>query len=281
MPHAYTNGIVTFYEDSGDGAPVALIHGHSLDGRMWSYQVPALVEAGFRAVRHDVRGHGRTMVPPEGYSWENYARDLAELLDKVNVERPAADTLGVPATHIVGLSMGGAIALQFALDYPERVLSLTLVDSGLPGFGYSPEFAEGLARIRETAQRDGLAAFTQAWLAHPLFDGLRRKPETWALAEEMVRAFQAPEWRGLSSTPEPEQPQVTDRLGEIQARTLVVVGENDMEDFRLIAQLLSGAIPGASLHPMPGCGHTPPMEHPDRFNRLLIDFLRAPSSTPS
>lgn len=275
MPHAYTNGIVTFYEDTGDGEPVVLIHGHSLDSRMWAYQAPALVDAGFRAIRYDVRGHGRSMVPPEGYTWPDYARDLAELLDKVNVERPAAGPLGEPAAHLVGLSMGGGIALQFALEYPQRVLSLSLVDSALPGFGYSAEFAGQMEALRQVAQREGLEAFTEAWLAHPLFAGLRRRPAAWALAQEIVRGFQAPEWRGLVNTVEAdEQPDLAGRLGDVGVRTLVVAGENDVDDFRLIAEILAAAIPGARLEVIPGCGHVPPMEDPDAFNRVLIGFLR-------
>lgn len=278
MPHTYTNDIVTFYEDAGEGEPVVLIHGHSLDGRMWGYQVPALVEAGFRVVRHDVRGHGRTMVPPEGYTWENYATDLAELLDHLNVERPAAQSLDVPAAHIVGLSMGGGIALQFALDYPERVLSLTLVDSALPGFGYSDAIGNTIQALREAVEAEGVwPAFQRLWLTHPLFDGVRAKPEAYALIEEMVRGFQAPEYvRREEEAAEPEAtpaPQIIDRLGEISARTLVVVGENDIDDFRLIAEILSATIPGARQVVLPGCGHMVPMEDPDAFNRLLVDFL--------
>ena len=199
MPHTYTNGILTFYEDAGEGEPLVLVHGHSLDGRMWAYQVPALVEAGFRAVRHDVRGHGRTTVPPEGYTWENYARDLAELLDHLNVER----------AHVVGLSMGGGIALQFALDYPEGVLSLMLADSALPGFGYSDAIGSTIQALREAVKAEGVwPAFQRLWLTHPLFDGVRAKPEAYALIEEMVRGFQAPEYVGREGqAAEPEAAQ--------------------------------------------------------------------------
>lgn len=271
MPQTYTNGIVTFYEDAGAGEPVALIHGHSLDGRMWAYQVPALVEAGFRAVRHDVRGHGRTEIPPDGYTWENYARDLAELLDHLNIER----------AHVVGLSMGGGISMQFALDYPERVLSLTLVDSALPGFGYSDAISNTIQALRDAVAAEGVwPAFQRLWLSHPLFDGVRTKPEAYALAEEMVHGFQAPEYvrRGEEST-EPETapaPQVVDRLGEIAVRTLVVVGENDVDDFRFIAEILAATIPGARQVILPGCGHMVPMEDPHAFNGLLLDFLAGP-----
>lgn len=280
MPHTYTNGIVTFYEDASPPGPgpfpaVVLIHGHSVDLRMWQYQVPALLEAGFRAVRYDVRGHGRSMAPPDGYTWENYAADLGDLLDRINVDRPAVEGLALDAVHVVGLSMGGGIALQFALDFPKRVLSLTLVDPALPGFTYSEDFSDRIQALVQAVQAEGVwPAFRDHWLNHPLFDGLRSRPEAYALLEEMVRGFQAPEYRGLPTAPEGyRQPQIAERLAEIAAPTLVVAGEDDLPDFRLIADLLAENIPGARQVLLPGCGHVPPMEDPDAFNAALIGFL--------
>src|SRR3990172_3922115 len=99
MPHLYTNGIATYFEDAAlggaSGPAVVLIHGHC-------------------------------MAPPGGYAWESYSADLRDLLDRINVEGPASESLALDAAHLVGLSMGGGIALQFALDSPARVLSLTL-----------------------------------------------------------------------------------------------------------------------------------------------------------
>jgi len=274
MPHTYTNDIVTFYEDTGDGPVVVLIHGHSLDLRMWKYQVGPLVDIGYRAVRYDVRGHGRSMVPPSGYTWDNYSLDLAELLDRLNVERPAAEELAIEKAHVVGLSMGGGIALKFALDHPERVLSLTLVDSTLPGFTYSEEFSNGIAELREAVRGEGVrAAFDRLWLAHPLFDGLRLNPERFAEAAEMVTGFQAAEYREGSETPGYVQPDLAARLAEVAARTLVVVGEGDLPDFGLIADLLEANIPSARKVVLKGCGHVSPMEDPKAFNRVLMEFL--------
>ena len=275
MPHTFTNGIVTFYEDAGEGPVVVLIHGHSLDSRMWRHPVPALVQAGFRVVRHDVRGHGRTMIPPSGYTREEYAADLRDLLDRLNVDRAASDPLAVSQAHIVGLSMGGGIALQFALDYPERVLSLTLVDSVLAGFSYS-EIPRAIGELRQAVRTEGVrAAFERVWLAHPMFDGVRRQPAEWELVHQMVSEFQAPEYVSDVSTPGYVQTSLADRLGEITAPTLVVVGENDIADFQLIAELLAANLRNARLEVMAGCHHLPPMEAPEEFNRLLVEFLIA------
>jgi len=273
MPHTYTNGIVTFYEDTGEGPVVVLIHGHSADLRMWQDQVPVLVGAGFRAVRYDVRGHGRSMVPPSGYTWEDYAADLRDLLDRLNVERPATERLAVDAVHLVGLSMGGGIALQFALDFPERVLSLTLVDSALPGFTYSEEFSREIEALVQAVRSEGpRAAFERLWLGHPFFDGVRRHPDRFARLREMVLGYQAADYReGVN--PPGYQAGVADRLPEIKTMTLVVAGENDMPDFRLIAEILAANLPNARQAVMPDCWHLPPMEHPEAFNELLLSFL--------
>jgi len=276
MPYAYTNGIVTFYEDARpegrvDVPTVMLIHGASTDLRLWDEQVPALLEAGFRVVRYDVRGHGRSLVPPSGYSFPTYAADLADLLDRLNVDRPITEALAVEQVHLVGLSMGGGIALQFALDHPRRVRSLVLVDSALPGFGYSEEFAAQVQElVRMARERGPRAALEEVWLPHPIFDGVRRLPDKFARLREMVLAHPG---QDLLAPPE-EAPPVVDRLGEIGAPALVVVGEQDLPDFQLIAQVLAANLPHARLAVVPDCGHVPPLERPEEFNRLLVSFLR-------
>jgi 3-oxoadipate enol-lactonase len=273
MPHTYTNGIVTFYEDSGEGPPVVLVHGYGADLRLWDAQVPALVGAGFRVIRHDVRGHGRSLIAPDGYTYENYSADLRDLLDRLNVERPATESLSIDAAHVVGLSMGGGVALQFALDHPQRVLSLTLVDSALPGFTYGQEAAGRIEALMEAVRTQGpLAALENVYLKHPFFDGIRRVPEQFKSVREIVLGFQAPDMREGSRPPD-YRPDLTGRLADVTAPTLVILGEHDIPDFRLIADVLAENIPRARLRIIPDCWHLPPVEKPDQFNRLLVDFL--------
>ena len=274
VPHTYTNGVVTFYEDAGDGPVVVLIHGYGADLRLWDAQVEPLREAGFRVIRYDVRGHGRSMIAPDGYTFENYAADLRDLLDRLNVERPVTQSLAVEAVHVVGLSMGGGVALQFALDYPDRVLSLTLVDSALPGFTYGDETTTHIQRLMDAVRSHGpRKAIDQVWLEHPFFDGVRRHPERWAGVREMLLDFQAPDMRD-GARPADYRPDIASHVAEIRARTLVVAGENDIADFRLIAEVLAENIPDARLTVIPDCWHLPPVEKPEEFNRLLVSFLR-------
>jgi pimeloyl-ACP methyl ester carboxylesterase len=267
MPFADTNGIQTYYETAGAASnpTIALVHGHSLDLRSWDHQVGALVDAGFRVVRHDVRGHGRSEAPPVGYTWDNYSAELAGLFDH----------LGIRTAHVAGLSMGGGVALKFALDYPGRTRSLTLVDTALPGFSYSPEFSERILALQEAVRAEGVkAAFERLWFNDPLFDHLRRFPERMREAREMCLGYSAVEYREDSHTPGYVQPDLIARLADVRVPTLVAVGEEDIPDFRLISEIAASTIPAARLQVMPGCGHLPNMEDPDSFNRILIGFLR-------
>ena len=275
MPHTYTNGIVTFYEDAGDGPIVVLIHGYGGDLRLWDAQVAPLNEAGFRVIRYDIRGHGRSMIAPDGYTYENYSADLRDLLDRLNVERPASESLSIGEAHLVGLSMGGGIALQFALDYPERVLSLTLVDSVLPGYSYADATTAHFQRFTEAVRSDGpRAAIDNVWLRHPFFDGVRRDPKQFEAVREILLDFQAPDMRD-GARPADYRPDIAERLPEIKVPTFVVLGENDIPDFRLIADLLAENIQDARQSMIEECWHLPPNEKPEAFNDLLISFLRA------
>jgi 3-oxoadipate enol-lactonase len=265
LPHVDTNGIVTLYEDAGQGPPVVLIHGHAADLRLWDLQVPALVEAGYRAIRYDLRGHGRSTAPPAGYTWQNFALDLRDLMDR----------LGVPGAHFVGLSVGGGIALQLALDFPERASSLVLVDSALPGFDYSPEYAGAIEELVAAVRAEGpWPAFERLWLKQPLFDGVRRFPERFELLQTMVLGYTAADYLDETPYPPPER-QAVDRLAELRAPTLVLVGELDIPDFQLIADVLAGNIAGARLQVIADAGHVPPLEQPEAFNRALLGWLGA------
>ncbi|MEO8457538.1 MAG: alpha/beta fold hydrolase [Chloroflexota bacterium] len=265
MADTHANGIRTNFEDVGSGPAVVFLHGHSMDQRMWRYNVPAVVEAGFRAVTYDVRGHGETEVPPSGYTWDNYAKDLAGLLDD----------LGIESAHVVACSMGGGIGLAFALAYPKRVGSLTLVDSALPGFGYDSSLGKEIAAMQAAFRSEGSEGFAREWLQHPFFDGVRKQPEVFALLREMVLAYPAREYQAdYAGEGKYKQPDMTKKLDEIAAPALVVVGEHDAPDFRLIAEILAANVNRARLEVFAGAWHLPSMEQPERFNRVLLEFLR-------
>ena len=271
MPTARTGDIQTFYEDespagAGHHAAAVLVHGHSADHRIWHYQAPALAQAGYRCVRYDVRGHGRSSVTEDGYTWEQYSADLFALLNHLQISE----------AHLAGSSMGGGIALQFAIDHPERTASLTLIDSALPGFTYSDEFTAQIEQLVEAVRSKGAReAFERLWLEHPFFDGVRRFPERFGMLRDIVLEYPAADYRD-GAVPEGYQPTTTDHLYEIAAPVLVIAGEHDIPDFRLVADLLAANLPNARQLVMPDCWHLPMLEHPAEFNAALIEFLDGP-----
>ena len=278
MPFATTGDTLTYYEDESPAPPSArretpavLIHGHSAGLRLWEPQVPALLGAGRRVVRYDVRGHGRSSVPATGYSWEHYLADLRALLDHLEVER----------AHLAGISMGGAIALHLALEEPGRVASLALLDSALPGFTYSPEFEDDVERLREAVRaEEPRAALERHWLTHPIFDGVRRHSEAFAALRRMVLDYPAGDYldeaeyarTGSRLAAPPERPAI-ERLHEVRAPALVVVGERDLPDFRIIADILAENLPLARKLVVPDAGHLPNLERPEVVNAALLSFL--------
>jgi pimeloyl-ACP methyl ester carboxylesterase len=272
MPFAPTGDIETYYKDDSPGppsarreTPVVLIHGHSADLRLWEPQAPALLAAGYRVVRYDVRGHGRSSAPITGYTWEHYVDDLRALLDHLRLRR----------VHLAGISMGGAIALQFAIEEPGRVASLALLDSALPGFAYSPEFENDIERLRAAVRAEGSrAALERLWLAHPIFDGVRHHPEAFAVLRRMVLDYPAAEYLDEAEYEPPERPAV-ERLHEVQAPALVVVGDLDLPDFLIIADILAENLSAARKLVVPDASHLPNLERPDVVNEALLSFLAA------
>ncbi len=253
------NGIRCFYELEGAGDQVvALIHALGTNHRMWDRQVEVL-RPHFRVLRYDVRGHGQTDKPPGPYSLELFAQDLAALLD----------ALGIPAAHLVGLSMGGMIAQTFALSYPERVKSLVLADTSSR---YPPENRqqfEERARIAETQGMGPLVEPTlERWFS-PEFH--RTHPEVVDRYRQMLLANDPRAWAAAARAI--GQLDLTSRLGSVKVPTLVIVGEDDPGTPPAMAKEIAANIPGARLEILPG-RHMTQEESAEAFNRLLVEFLK-------
>lgn len=259
VPHAGHQ----YYEVHGEGAPLVLLHGHTMDGRIWHPLLP-LLTGRFKVILPDLAGHGRSGLPPASTT---PAEELATLLDQ----------LAIPRAAVCGHSLGGAVAVSFALQFPARCAALITVDAAL--FGYPFPTWSGPRPYARLARRQGLEAALEAWLTDPIF------PETMdAAAAELVRTI-VREYPGEGwLRPAPAQPQNgpadAERLGEIKAPTLVLVGEQDLPDFRGIAAKLAAEIPGACQAVMPGAGHLLPVEQPEAFTAALLAFLSTPAGSP-
>jgi len=258
------DGVALHVMTEGDGDPVVLLHGHSLDLRVFDDLAPALAAAGYRAIRYDQRGHGRSASPPGGYRFGDHAADLDAVLAAT----------GCPSAHVIGLSKGGGIAVEHALRYPDRVRSLTLVGPLLPDFALS---AELLGSFREFAKRirgEGVqAAVRDCWLGHPLMRSAARLPGVRERVEAMTLTFPAGEYFAAARDEVDRDWKVIDRLGEIAVPTLVVSGDGDVPDFIAMAALVSERVAAAALEIVPDCGHLVPLEKPRELEDLVLAFL--------
>jgi 3-oxoadipate enol-lactonase len=255
---AEVNGTGLYYEVAGFGYPLVFIHGFGLDTRMWDDQFEAFARR-YRVVCYDMRGYGRSATPTdESYS---HTDDLKALLEHLGIDR----------AHVCGQSRGGAVAIDFALAHPEATGALVLVDPVLAGHSWSQEAARTDGAVWETAAKSGVEVGKAQWLAHPLFAPAREKPEVAARLEQIISDYSG--WHLINTDPgRYADPPAAQRLHEIGAPTLVVIGERDLPDFHMIANTLQ-QVPDARKVVLPGVGHMCNMEDPGRFNEVVRDFL--------
>lgn len=251
------NGTRLYYELAGTGQPLVLIHGFSLDHRMWNDQFERLAQA-YQVIRYDLRGFGRSALP-DGRPY-SHADDLKALLDH----------LGVGPTHLLGLSLGGWVALNFALVYPAATRSLVLADAVLLGLGWSEEYLAAINPIWEAASKTGVATARELWLRTPLIAPAAARPGAGPRLRQIIADYSG--WHFVNTDPGQAEPDVLERLETIEAPTLVIVGERDMSDFQRIADTLL-QIPKARKVVVVGSGHMVNMEAPERFNDIVLDFL--------
>ncbi len=259
---ASINGATLYYELVGEGEPLVLVHAGIADSRMWDAQIEVFAQR-YRVIRYDMRGFGKTAMVKGPYS---HHEDLRSLLDY----------LGVRRAHLVGCSMGGATVLDFALRFPERVAALVLVGSAVSGFEVDVERSkqwDELVAADEAGDLERVSELeVQIWV-----DGPGREPEdvdttVRDLVGEMNLIALKNEAFGHGEELPPEQPTV-DRLVEIRAPSLVIVGDLDQPWTIARVDLLERKLPKVRKVVMPGVAHLPNMERPEEFNRIVLDFL--------
>lgn len=261
MPETTSDGVRIHYEDEGDGAPVLLLHGHTFDRTVWDEVATALLARGRRALRPDLRGHGRSELPPKGYHVSHHAADMAAVLDAAAVDRAV----------VTGFSLGGGVALELALTRPERVAGLVLVDPVMPDRPFEPEFFDNLREVARTARRDGIrAAMLGPWMAGPLFAWSFRNPEVRERVSGIVAEFPGADYLA-SERDAVERPwRVADRLGEVGVPVRVLAGQHDLPGFVAWAREIAEGIPGSTLEVVPGAGHLVPLERPQRVVDAIL-----------
>ncbi len=257
MSYLTVNNTQLYYEKRGSGPPLLLLHGLGSSARDWELQIDAFAP-NYRVIVVDMRGHGRSDKPPGPYSVPLFAEDVAAFMRALNL---------APA-HVVGLSMGGMIAFQLAVDAPELLKSLVIINS-------SSELIP-----RNWAEKKDL--FTRLLIAHLMgmrkmgdFLGKRLFPE--ARQDELRRIFierwaQNDKRAYLASFHALTGWSVTERLGEIQCPTLIVAGEMDFFPLSF-KQAYTAKIPRAELIVIQNSRHATPVDQPEKFNAALKTFL--------
>jgi 3-oxoadipate enol-lactonase len=256
---AHVAGTHLAYETAGTGPCVVLIHGFTLDARMWDDQFEVLTQR-YRVMRYDMRGFGQSAIPDgTGYT---PAADLKALLEYLLIDSAA----------ILGLSLGGGVALDFAVNYPESTRALILVDAMVDGWAWSAEWTEESRAVWMAARESGTASAKERWLAHPLFRPARQKPDVARRLARMVADYSGWHWHNKDPRQHP-RPSTMQRLAGITAPTLIMVGEQDVADFRALADAFARDIPHSRKVVMPGVGHMANLEDPEQFNALVRNFL--------
>jgi 3-oxoadipate enol-lactonase len=250
------------YETHGDGPAVLLVHEGVADRRMWRGQVPVLARDR-RVVAVDLRGFGET---PHASGPFSNVEDLREVLDGLGIERAT----------VVGGSFGAKVSLGFAVTHPERVERLVLCPPVLPGREWSERVRRGWQEEEEAFEAGDLDRATEVnlelWVDGPNRSPDAVDPDVRELVRTMQRhAFELPE---PNPPPEPE-PDPAVRLADLSVPTLVVVGDQDVEDFLAMADEAAAGIPGARKVVIEGAAHVVALEKPQEFNRALLAFLGA------
>jgi 3-oxoadipate enol-lactonase len=251
-------------EVGGDGPALVLVHAGICDSRMWDPQW-ATFGRDHRTIRHDLRGFGRSPLTPGPFS---HARDLAALLDRLGVERAA----------LVAASFGGQVAMELAVARPDLVEALVVAGPSLPDHDWSEPVRAYLAAEEAALERGDLDAAVEANL-RMWVDGPGRTPQAVDPAvRERVRQMQRRAFELQLPFMEDDEeedmvPDWVERLGEIRAPALLLVGEHDVADIHATAARLARRLPRASATTIPGAAHLPSMERPADFDARVLAFL--------
>lgn len=262
MPEISANGIQINYRETGSGVPLILLHGLSDDLNLWNPLLPEFANR-YRTIAIDLRGHGHSSKPDSSYSVRQFSDDLLGFVDK----------LGISKAHLMGLSMGTAIAQLFALEHPERVGALVLLSS----FGRTEGgFRTKLLALRNTLISGGVPAFFDAAVKLVVTPEFQSENEA-AIADSKQYCIQINSASALIHTLDAGLGfDIHDRVSQISAPTLVLCGKEDVFISNELAWKVYHAIKGAKWLIMPGVGHNliTPANIPS-LAQLVLDFLNA------
>jgi pimeloyl-ACP methyl ester carboxylesterase len=266
MPLATVNGVQLYWEETGRGSPVIMVHEFAGDGRSWEPQVRCLSRS-YRVITYNHRGYPPSSVPQEAgeYSQDILVGDLAELLRH----------LQLGAVFLCGCSMGANIARDFAIAYPYSVRGLVLVGAGA-GSTNRAAFLQAQEIMAKAMDASGIQSLVDGLANVPTRASFKRKdPRGFAEFLRYVGEHDARACAHLAREVIVKRKtifELEDALRSLIVPTLIVAGDRDEPCVEASTQLRSW-LPHAGLALLPDCGHTPNLEEPSQFNGLLTSFL--------
>ena len=253
--------IPDFYtEHKGTGTPIVFIHGFTLDARMWDQQFYLLSQS-YQCLRYDMRGYGRSSpLPHKPYS---HYIDLHYILEYYKMQ---------PAI-LVGLSMGGRVALQCALEYPGDVKGLVLIDTAIDGYPWSIEYASWVDSFEKILEKEDIIEARKQWLNGKLFETAMRKPQVAHELRTMLDSFTGFQWTAADPSYQTPIPSYK-RLEEVDCPVLTLVGEYDLPDFKGCADVIVTRVKNSEKIIVPSAGHCSNMENPIFVNKAIQQWLQ-------
>lgn len=246
-----TDGASIVFDKQGEGEPLVFIHGFSLDQSMWQPQLAHFAKR-YQVITYDMRGFGMSSLPSGKYS---HHQDLFELLNHLNLKN----------IHLVGLSLGGEVAIDFTLEYPQFVNTLTLADSSLGGFKSTVDWSV-------YADMVGVEKAKQNWLKHKVFSFSLKNEQVKKQVTNIVSKYSG--WHWLHRDPRQKLlPSAKDRLSEIQAKTLIMLGEHDLPYYFAIAKHIRQHVIRSEKIIIPQSGHLVNLDNSAVFNKTLEKFV--------
>jgi pimeloyl-ACP methyl ester carboxylesterase len=263
MPNAATRDIITYYEEAGSGEPLVLIMGIGGDLQGWALQVPTLSKH-FRVITYDNRGAGRSSAPDKPYSIAGMADDLAALLDE----------LGVAKTNVLGFSMGGYVAQEFALKYPARLEKLILLATAPNIDGFGRAVITNWVNIRRSnMSREQQARYAAQFLYSPgLLDDDARFERS--IQNSLGNLYPQQDHAFIRQAQAVLKFDARERLANLKAQTLIAVGKDDILVPPRNSERLAKLLPNATMKVLDGA-HLGPMEYPNEYNAAFLEFLGA------
>jgi len=258
MPKLHVNDIDLYYGSAGQGQPILLIHGLGSSTRDWEPQTTFFSNQ-FQVVAFDLRGHGQSQKPPGPYSIPLFAQDTAELIR----------ALGLGPVHLVGISLGGSIAFQLAVDEPELLRSLVIVNSG-PEAIFRTLKERWAVLLRQLIVR----LLGMRKMGETLSSRLFPKEEQAGLRQQFVERWAENDPKAyLASLRAIVNWSVADRLPTISVPTLVVAADQDYTPLSL-KEAYVAKMQQAELVVIEDCRHATTIERPEQFNEQLMAFLK-------